>query len=297
MNIRHLTVFLSVCEHMNMTRAAEDLYMTQPSVSQMIAELERYYDTRLFERLNRRLFLTPAGERLQSYARHIINLEIQAKKELADLNRGGVLRIGASQTVGAYLLPEIIAQFHNRFADIEVFSRVENTRLIEQYLMEDKLDFGLLEGMIHSPDLREESFLDDDLAVVCAPNHPLAVKSNISPETLALYGFILREEGSSTREVFTTQMRAAGVAWKEAGVYNSTDAIKYAVQNNLGLGILPILAIQQEIMDGTIHLLSVSGLILRRKLNLVYHRQKYFTNAMKSFVTHLELTLNLNKPG
>lgn len=280
-----------------MTRAADDLYMTQPSVSQMIAELEHYYGTRLFERLNRRLFLTPAGDRLQSYARHIINLELQAKKELADLTRGGVLRIGASQTVGAYLLPEIIAQFHNRFPDVEVFSRVENTRVIEKYLMEDRLDFGLLEGMIHFSDLSQETFLDDDLAVVCASNHPLAGKKDISPETLASYGFILREEGSGTREVFTSQMRAAGVVWKEAGVYNSTDAIKFAVQNNLGLGILPILAIQQEILDGTVHLLSVSGLILRRKLNLVYHRQKYFTNAMKSFVNHLELTLNLKTNG
>ncbi len=276
-----------------MTRAASELYMTQPSVSQMIAELEQYYGIRLFERLNRRLYLTQAGERLQSYARHIINLEIQAKRELADLNRGGVLRIGASQTVGAYLLPEIIAQFKKRVDDVEVFSRVENTRLIEQYLMEDKLDFGLLEGMIHFTDLSQETFLDDDLAVVCAPNHPLADTKVIFPETLAPYGFILREEGSGTREIFTTQMRAAGVAWKVAGVYNSTDAIKAAVQNNLGLGILPILAIQQEIMDGTIRLLPVTGLILRRKLNLVYHRQKYFTNAMKAFVTHLEETLNL----
>lgn len=293
MNIRHLTVFLTVCEHMNMTRAAEELYMTQPSVSQMIAELEQYYNIRLFERLNRRLYLTEAGKRLQSYARHIINLEAEAKKNLADLNGGGVLRIGAGQTVGAYLLPEIIAQFKNQFPDVEVFSRVENTRVIEQFLLEDTLDIALLEGQIHSPDLVEESFLDDDLAVACAPNHPLIKKAHISARDLSPYGFIIREEGSGTREIFANQMHTLGIQWKETGIYNSTDAIKNAVQNNLGLGILPILAIQQEIMDGTIHLLHVTDLNLRRKLTLVFHRQKYFSNAMNSFVSHLHVTLNM----
>jgi len=293
MNIRHLTVFLTVCDHMNMTRAAEELYMTQPSVSQMIAELELYYQTRLFERLNRRLYLTEAGKRLQSYARHIINLEAEAKKDLADLNGGGVLRIGASQTIGAYLLPEIISQFKNRFPDVEVFSRVENTREIEQFLLEDIVDIALLEGSIHSPELKEEPFLDDDLSVVCAPGHPLIKIPHISARDLSLYGFIIREEGSGTREIFASQMHTAGIQWKEVGIYNTTDAIKNAVQNNLGLGVLPILAIQQEIMDGTIHLLHVTDLNLRRKLNLVFHHQKYFSNAMNSFVSHLHVTLNM----
>jgi DNA-binding transcriptional LysR family regulator len=259
----------------------------------MIAELERYYDTRLFQRLNRRLFLTEAGDRLQSYARHIINLEAQAKKEVVDLNRAGVLRIGASQTVGAYLLPEILAQYVHLYKDVNIFSRVENTRVIERYLLEDKLDFGLLEGLIHSPELVAKPFLDDDLAIVCAPGHPLVEAESLTPETLSPFGFILREEGSGTREVFANQMRALGIVWKEVGVYNSTDAIKYAVQNNLGLGVLPILAIQQEILDKMIHLLPVSGLKLRRTLNLVYHRQKFFTNAMKAFVSHLHMTLNM----
>ncbi len=293
MNIRHLSVFLKVCEHMNMTRAAEDLYMTQPSVSQMIAELEQYYNSRLFERLNRRLYLTEAGKRLQSYARHIINLEAEAKKNLADLNGGGVLRIGASQTVGAYLLPEMIARFTDRFPDVEVFSRVENTSVIEQFLLEDALDLALLEGQIHSADLVEEPFLDDDLAVACASAHPLVQKAHVTARDLSEYGFIIREEGSGTREIFASQMRALGIQWKETGIYNTTDSIKNAVQNNLGLGILPILAMQQEIMDGSIHLLHVTDLNLRRKLNLVFHRQKYFSNAMNSFVSHLRVTLNM----
>jgi DNA-binding transcriptional LysR family regulator len=126
---------------------------------------------------------------------------------------------------------------------------------------------------------------------VSAPGHPLAGSSTLAPADLSPYGFIIREEGSGTREVFASQMRAAGATWKEIGIYNSTDAIKYAVQTNLGLGVLPIIAIQQEIMDGAIRLLPVTGLNLRRKLNLVFHRQKYFTNAMKQFVSNLHIRL------
>src|SRR5512133_2776400 len=101
MNFRHLRIFLTVCEVGNMTRAAKELYMAQPSVSQAIAELEKYYEVRLFERLNHKLYVTEAGKRLQSYAHHILNLSEQARKELADLNQGGSVRIGASLTVGA----------------------------------------------------------------------------------------------------------------------------------------------------------------------------------------------------
>lgn len=288
MNDRHLIVFLAVCEHMNMTRAAASLYMTQPSVSQMIADLERYYNVRLFERLNRRLYLTAAGERLLSYARHITNLEDRAKKELTDLNQAGIIRIGASQTVGAYLLPEVIAHYRELLPEVEIFTRVENTREIERLLLEDKLDLGLVEGLIHSPDLNEEPVMDDELAIVCAAGHPLAARSRLIPENLSSYPFIVREMGSGTREMFATRMQAAGVAWKEAGIYNSTEAIKRAVEKNLGLAILPVVAIRQELNEGTICTLQVKGLNLARQFSLIYHKQKYFTRAMQEFKNCLD---------
>lgn len=283
MNTYHLTVFLTVCEQMNMTQAGKILFMTQPSVSQVIAELERTYNVRLFERLNRRLYLTAAGERLQSYARHIINLEDQARKELASLSDAGLLRIGASHTIGAYLLPEITARYHERLPEVEIFTRVENTREIERLLFDDRIDFGIVEGLVHSPDLLEKTIMNDDLLIVCAPNHPLSGNTRISPQDLTKDRFIVREEGSGTRELFANQMHAAGVAWQAAGVYNSTEAIKHAVQKNLGLGVLPAIAVQQEIREGTVCVLPVQGLNLRRKFNLIYHRQKYFTRAMQAF--------------
>src|SRR6266545_3211406 len=134
MDFRHLQIFLTVCDVGNMTRAARDLYMSQPSVSQAISELEKYYGVRLFERLNHRLYLTAAGDRMRAYARHILNLSEQARKELADLSQGGSVRIGASLTIGAYLLPDLVAAFQKQTPRVEIFTRVDNTGLIEQLL-------------------------------------------------------------------------------------------------------------------------------------------------------------------
>jgi len=288
MNLRHLVVFVAVCEHMNMTRAARALYMTQPAVSQVIAELEQDYQVRLFERLKHRLFLTAAGQRLLPYARHMINLEARARQDLAGLSRAGAIRVGASQTVGSYLLPEIIAKYQQQLPEVEMFTRVENTREIERLLLEDQLDLGLVEGRIHSADLLERTILDDELVIVCKPGHPLTQVDRVTPEQLGGYGFIVREEGSGTREVFSQQMAAAGAGWKEAGIYTSSVAIKRAVEQGLGLGVLPVISLQAELQQATLHRLAVEGLNLHRKFALIFHRQKYFTPAMHAFEACLE---------
>jgi DNA-binding transcriptional LysR family regulator len=139
-----------------MTHAAKMLFMTQPSVSQVIAELEKEYGVRLFERLNHRLYLTAAGELLRSYASHILNLSEQAKKELSDLGAGGSIRIGASLTIGAHLLPGLINAFSQEMPEVEIFTQVDNTSVIEKLILEDQLDVGLVEGPIYSPHIREE---------------------------------------------------------------------------------------------------------------------------------------------
>ncbi len=288
MKFRLLTIFLRVCEHMNMTRAAKSLYMTQPSVSQAIAELETQYQVRLFERLNHKLYLTAAGEKLQSYARHIINLEQQARQELSGLAGAGLLRIGASQTVGAYLLPDVIKLFHQNHPHVELFTRVENTAEIERFLLADQIDLGLVEGFVKSADIVEKVIFEDELMIVCSAQHPLTTKTQLIPANLSPFPFIVREKGSGTREIFENQMRMAGVNWKEAGLFNNTEAIKKAVQHNLGLAILPVIAITAEVEAGTIRTLQVEGLSLFRKFNLIYHRQKYFSSTIQSFIAGLD---------
>jgi DNA-binding transcriptional LysR family regulator len=284
MDLRHLRIFLTVCEAGTMTRAAEALYMTQPSVSQVVAELEKEYGVRLFERLSHHLYLTTAGERLRSYASHILNLSEQAKKELADLGAGGSIRVGASLTIGAHVLPWIIHVYHREMPEVEIFTQVDNTHVIEKLILEDRLDLGLVEGSIYSPHIREEMLNNDDLTIICGPGHPLWEKGKIEINELTGNAFIIREPGSGTRDLFERVMGAMGAHWKIAGVYNNTEAIKHAVRANLGLAVVPKISIEEEIDRGLIRSIEVTDLNLTRKFNLVYHRQKFFTNALQAFI-------------
>ncbi len=283
MNFRLFKIFLTVCKVGNMTHAAKELYMTQPSVSQAIVELEKNYGVRLFERLNHRLYLTAAGERLRSYAQHILNLSEQARKELADLSRAGTVRIGASLTIGAYLLPELVAGFHRQYPEIEVFSLVDNTALIEERILEDQLDLGLVEGPISSPYITEEAYSDDHLVFIASPLHPLANQPVVSMQELSGQAFIVREAGSGSQAIFEHAMQAAQVNWKVAGIYNNNEAVKQAVSANLGLAVVSKIAITEEVRLGKLVSLDVQGLSLKRRFNLIYHQQKFFTKAMQLF--------------
>ncbi|MCL4527902.1 MAG: LysR substrate-binding domain-containing protein [Chloroflexi bacterium] len=271
-----------------MTRAAKALYLSQPSVSQAIAELETYYGVKLFERLNHRLYLTAAGERLQSYARHILNLEEQVKKELSEHKEAGALRIGASLTIGTYLLPGLISAFREKMPQVEIFTLVENTNVLQRMLLEDRIDLGLVEGPVNSPDIVEKNIRDDELVVVCAPQHPLARKKKVTISNLAGLSFIIRESGSGTRAIFENAMQEAELAWKPVGIYNNIEAIKHAVRANLGLAVVPRISIQEELRAGSIVRIKVEGLKLVRKFNFIYHRQKFFTKAMQALIDSYE---------
>ncbi len=284
MNLRHYQIFLAVCETGTMTGAARRLYMTQPSVSQVISELEREYSVRLFERLNHRLFLTEAGEQLRSYASHMVNLSNQVKKELAELGSAGTIRVGASQTVGAYLLPQILRKYRTKKPDVDLYSIVDNTRVIENLVLEDQIDLGVVEGAIHSKYIQQETLCDDDLVVICGKGHPFWQKVRIDITDLEGQAFIIRESGSGTRDLFEKVMGKAGTNWKIAGVYSNTEPIKKAVSENLALAVVPKISIVDEQKLGLVREVAVSGVDFRRKFNLVVHRQKYLTAAILSFI-------------
>ena len=203
---------------------------------------------------------------------------------MSDLALGGSIRIGASLTTGAHLLPGIIAVYRDQAPQVDIFTQVDNTSLIEKLILEDQLDIGLVEGPIYSPHIKEETLCNDDLVIICGSGHLLWEKSNISIAELTGFAFIIREPGSGTRDVFEKDMREAGAEWKISGVYNNTEAIKHAVRGNLGLAVVPKISVEEEVARGVVRQVEVSGLRLKRKFNLVYHRQKFFTHAMEVFI-------------
>ena len=284
MTLRHFKIFVTVCDAMNMTLAAESLYMSQSAVSQAIAELEKYYDIRLFERLSRKLYLTQAGEKLLGYARHMIRMNADIEKDMKSIHETGLVRLGASVTVGATLLPGLVSAFKrtNPSTNVEVFE--DNTEQIQKRLLADKTDIGLVEGEITSPDILSTPFMDDELVLICGNHHWFAGLEAINPHELEKESFIIREYGSGTRKTFEDVMRAHKLSWEVAWTCNNADTIKAAVIAGLGVSVISRRAVEKEAKSGELIIKPVEGVRFLRTFKIAYHKNKYFTAQMKNFI-------------
>lgn len=286
MTLRHLTIFLVVCDEKNMTAAAEKLHIAQPSVSQAISELERHYNLKLFERLGRKLFITVAGQKLLSYARHILNLSNEAETAMQEIFEKGIIRVGASVTIGTCIFHRLIGDFIQNNAHTKIAPSVNNTRIIENMLLLDQTDIGLIEGNVHSQFLVVQPFMKDELALVTAPGHPFAAKGKIAAAELNHAEFLVREEGSGTRELFTSVMASHGISWQTGGVYNSAEAIKDAVAAGLAITVISKMSVQKEIARNELAIVTIDDLKFRRQFSLAYHKNKFITPSLAKFIQH-----------
>ena len=284
MTLRPFEIFVTVCEAMNMTVAPKSLYMSQSAVSQTITELEKYYEIRLFERLSRKLYLTQAGEKLLGYARHMIRMNADIEKNMKSLHETGLIRLGASVTVGATVLPKLVSAFRqaNLSTDVEVFE--DNTEQIQNRLLTDKIDIGLVEGEITSSDIMSKPFMDDELVLICGNQHRFSRLSVITPHELEKENFILREHGSGTRKSFEDVMKAQQLSWKVAWTCNNADTIKAAVIAGLGVSVISKRAVEKEAESGELIIKPVEGVRFFRTFKIAYHKNKYFTAQMKNFI-------------
>lgn len=292
MTFRHLQIFITVCDLLNMTAAAESLFMSQPAVSQAISELEKHYGVRLFERLSRKLYLTHAGEKLLSYARHIIRLNMEAEKEMRTLNKEGLVRIGASVTVGAYVLPKLVSKFKKSNPQITVEVIVDNTERIEKFILQDQIDLALVEGGITSPDLIRRPLMEDELVLICSTHHRFATLPSVDPHEFEKEPFIGREKGSGTRKTFEEAMSGAELSWKTVWTCNNADSIKMAVAEGLGVSVLSKRAVENEVSSGLLCVKKIDGISFRRQFKLIHHKNKYLTEPMQKFI---ELCYDQNK--
>lgn len=274
---------------MNMTVAAKSLYMSQSAVSQTITELEKHYEIRLFERLSRKLYLTQAGEKLLGYARHMIRMNADIEKNMKSLHETGLIRLGASVTVGATVLPKLVSAFRhaNLSTHVEVFE--DNTEQIQNRLLTDKVDIGLVEGEITSSDIMSKAFMDDELVLICGNQHRFSCLSEINPHELEKENFILREHGSGTRKTFEDVMKAQELSWKVTWTCNNADTIKAAVIARLGVSVISKRAVEKEAESGQLIIKPVVGVRFLRTFKIAYHKNKYFTTQMYNFI---DLSIN-----
>jgi DNA-binding transcriptional LysR family regulator len=283
MTLRHLRIFIKVADLGSMTAAAEALFIAQPTVSQAISEIEEYYGIKLFDRLSRRLYITETGKRFLIYARHIIALFDEMEQAVKNTDKSGIIKIGASITVGTYLLPKLVNEFINKFPYMNVKIVTKNTQEIEALIIKNEIDFAVVEGMVHTPDIISNAFMDDELVLVCGRNHPLYKVKNVAPLELSNYGFIIREQGSGTRELFENIMALNDIKWHFVWESNGSEGLKSAAINGIGIAVISYKLVEKEVENEEISIIKVDGFDLKRKFSIIYHKNKYLTESMKAF--------------
>ncbi|MCD8169745.1 MAG: LysR family transcriptional regulator [Clostridiales bacterium] len=279
MTLRHLRIFVAVCEMGSMTAAASQLFIAQPSISLAVSEMEEYYGVKLFDRISRKLYLTENGRRALQYARHIINLLDEMEQGIKDLDTVGQLRVGTSITIGTYLLPHYIRQLKERYPSVKVEAFIGNSGYIEQQILDNEIDIGIIEGVAHSSYICSESFPGDRLAFICATDHIFAGKTLNELGEIKGQDFILREKGSAGREIFdgltASQELAITPMWQSA----SNQAIIHGVKEGLGISILPYFLVQESLEKGEMAEFKIKGLTLNRKFSVIYHRNKFLPKS------------------
>ena len=252
MTIRHIRIFLEVCRTMNVTRAAENLYMTQPAVSRSIHEIEQVYGVRLFERLNQRLYLTDSGRRMRAYAVHIVDTFDQMERELSDGDERGMLRIGASITLGNYELPGVVRRMKQERPSLRLQATVANVDTLKEMLLDNRLDLAMIEAPIEHRDLTGEPFSRDELVLILPPNHALLQKDRLTLADVAACDLLLREKGSSGRAFLDTVFEAHDLSVSPLWESASTEALVRAVAAGIGLSILPERLVRRALASGAV---------------------------------------------
>jgi|SRR5665213_783721 len=290
MNLGHLAVFHAVAEAKSVSGGAESLLISQPAVSKQVRLLEQSLGTTLFERTPRGVILTEAGAVLAGYARRIFSLEAEAVRALDEIRglKRGRLAIGASTTIGVYLLPEIFVRFRQQYPEIEASLEVAASRGIEQKLAEGGLDIGFIESSTTDDGLRSEQFMSDELAAIVPLNHPLAAKRTVSAEAFCRQPFVVRATASDTGSSVERTLRERGLNVTPTMSLGSTEAIKRSVSAGIGVAIVSHLSIGMELKARTLAVVRVRGLSISRPLYLLQRRTVGASAAGKALIDLLK---------
>ncbi|MCL6597785.1 MAG: LysR family transcriptional regulator [Alicyclobacillus macrosporangiidus] len=284
-----LEVFIAVVERRSFSRAADELHMTQPAVSQHIRVLEEYYGVKLVERRNRFIRLTKAGEVLYAQAKRIVREYAQARRLLEDLTQKvqGPLRIGASLTFGEYVLPRVLARFRRVYPDVQPEVIIANTRHVADQVLARELDVGIVEAELCHPELEVTPFLPDTMRVILPVDHPLASAERVEASALSGETWIVREQGSGTREMADRLLAQAGIRPRAVMAFGSNQIIKESVEAGLGVALLSERALGKELALGTLACLEIAGHPVRRWFSTVVHASQFRTRTVDVFLAHL----------
>ncbi|HHQ4573023.1 TPA: LysR substrate-binding domain-containing protein [Aeromonas veronii] len=291
LTLQQLKVFATIARYGNLGLAANELCLSKGAVSQSLQELERQLSTPLFDRIHPRLQLNNEGRLLQPAAEELLT-RMQDIENLfsPDAEQSGQLRLGASQTIGNYLLPTLLASSKQELG-LPPKVTINNTHLLCHALANFELDMALIEGENHHPDLLAEPWLQDEMLVVAPPGHPLADKAEISLSRLSGETWVLREAQSGSREQFIQQIQPELPRWQAGLELNTLEAVMLAVEKGLGISFISRLAVSDRLKDGRLVALPLTRRF-PRQLSLIWHKQKYHSASLRHFLHFCRAQVN-----
>jgi DNA-binding transcriptional LysR family regulator len=295
MNLNHLAIFHAVAEARSVSRGAERLGISQAAVSKQLKTFERSFGVPLFDRTARGVAPTAAGELLAGYARRLFALAGEAEQAMAELNglSRGTLAVGASTTIGVYLLPDVFVKLRQAHPGVATRMEIAGSQVLLARLAVGAIDLAITDGQIDGDAFEKRVLLHDELVPIAPMSHPLARKRAVSLKDFCREPFVVRETGSGTQSLVEQAVAQRGLELRAAMTLGSTEAIKRAVIAGVGVAVVSRLAVAADLAAGKLAEVRVSGLKLRRPVYLVRSRDRWESRAVAAFSKLLHEMLSL----
>lgn len=288
MTLRHIQIFISVCDTGSTVKASKQLNLAQPSISLGIKEIEKYYGIKLFDRISRKLVLTEAGDNFLVYAREINNNFISLETQIKDYDKTKKLSIGSSITIGIFILPILIKQFKEYYPDTELNIVIRDSVSIASMVVENKLDFGFIESNnslgAYQRMITYTPFFKDKLVLAVSIDNPLAIYDTISIKALTGQQLILREKDSAGRNLIDSVLNSKDLNLPTIWESVSNSAIISMVSENLGATILPNGVVNNNMSNSKIKQITINDVNFDRTYSIIHHKNKYLTHGAKDLI-------------
>lgn len=285
MTIRDLEIFIAVAETGKMGSAAKELFISQPTVSHAITQIEEEYHVKLFDRLSKKLYITETGREFLGYAKHITATFLEMEQYLHHASYQLSIQIGASLTVGSHFLSNIITKHENDYPHINIRVYIDNSYNIIQKISQGTLDIAIVEGTIRTKDIIANDIYEDEMVLICGKNHPFASRDCIKLSDLAGEAFVLREEGSGTREFLTDLTEDRDIPIVEKWICHSSDSIINIVASGQGISILSKSLLTQK---DSVKQIPIRDLPLKRSFKIIYHKDKFLSLALENLIADIK---------
>jgi LysR family transcriptional regulator, transcriptional activator of the cysJI operon len=289
-----LRVFATVAEQRHFSRAGELLNLSQPGVSLHIRNLENELGTKLLHRSPKEVRLTEAGAILYKHVKQILSHYEEAGREIQLLRDEvtGSIHIGASFTIGEYILPGRIAGFANQYPQVNLQVTIHNTEEIIAAIKSNILDIGFIEGETSDPELSVIPYMKDEMIIVAPCSHPLSAANAVDKDMLQNQVWVLREPGSGTRAFSDHFLQHAQISLKRSYIFNSSQGIKEAVSAGLGIAMLSRWIVRKELARGEISELRIRHQLLERNFSIISRKENAATMAITVFIEKLLAPVN-----